>query len=117
MLELRNAHPEVTAVTCNGDMVALGACLALERQGMTPGKEVSVIGFDDVEEAAVAIPPLTTMAVSPGLLGRKLARVILDRIQEPDMPPTVSEVSASLKVRKTTGAPAPATLRPSAAPA
>jgi LacI family transcriptional regulator len=103
-IELIEAHPETTAIVCNGDMVALGACLALNRLGLTPGKEISVIGFDDVEEAAVAIPPLTTMAVSPALLGRRLARVILDRIRDPDMPPTTSEVTASLTMRRTTGA-------------
>lgn len=104
-LDLMEAHPETTAIVCNGDMVALGACLAFDRLGVTPGKEISVIGFDDIEEASVAIPPLTTMAVSPVLLGRKLGRVILDRIREPGMPATVSEVSAKLTVRKTTGAP------------
>lgn len=103
MLALREAHPEVTGIVCNGDMVALGACLALIRLGMTPGKEVSVVGFDDIQDAAVATPPLTTMAVHTHQLGRKLARVLLDRIHEPDMPATVSELSADLVLRQTTG--------------
>lgn len=106
MLALRDAHPETTAVVCNGDMVALGACLALIRSGLRPGREVSVVGFDDIEDAAVATPPLTTMAVSPRMLGRKLARVLIDRIENPDLPVTVSEVAAQLVVRESTGAPA-----------
>ncbi|WP_074255005.1 LacI family DNA-binding transcriptional regulator [Vannielia litorea] len=106
MLELRAAHPEVTAVVCNGDMVALGACLALTRSGLTPGREVSVVGFDDISDAAVGTPALTTMAVSPQKLGRKLAQVLMDRIREPDMPVSVSEIVAELVVRETTG-PAP----------
>lgn len=106
MLALRKAHPEVTGVVCNGDMVALGACLALSRSGLTPGKGISVIGFDDISDAAVATPALTTMAVSPSRLGRKLAQVLLNRIREPDMPVTVSEIVAELVVRETTG-PAP----------
>jgi len=105
MLELRHIHPEVTAVVCNGDLVALGACLGLLRRGETPGREVSVIGFDDIQDAAVATPPLTTMAVHPQKLGRKLARVMLDRIAEPDMPATISETTAELVIRETTGAP------------
>lgn len=105
MMRLRAEHPEVTAIVCNGDMVALGACLGLLRQGLAPGRDVSVIGFDDVQDAAVATPPLTTMAVSPHRLGRKLARVLLDRIHDPDMPATVSEITAELVVRATTGAP------------
>ena len=105
MLGLRRAHPDITAVVCNGDMVALGACLALVRLGQRPGKDVSVIGFDDIQDAAVATPQLTTMAVCPHKLGRKLARVLLDRIRDPDMPPTVVEISAELVERETTGAP------------
>lgn len=104
MLALRLEHPEVTAVVCNGDMVALGASLALVRSGLRPGKDLSVIGFDDITDAAVATPPLSTMAVCPHKLGRKLARVLLDRIQDPEMPPTVVEVSAELVERETTGA-------------
>ena len=100
---LHENHPEITAVVCNGDMVALGACLALIRSGSPPGKDVSVIGFDDIQDAAVATPALTTMAVSPYQLGRRLARVILDRIRKPEMPQTVIEVSAQLTVRETTG--------------
>lgn len=106
MTALLRAHPEITAVVCNGDMVALGASLALTRLGFQPGRDVSVIGFDDIQDAAVATPPLTTMSVSPRKLGRKLARTLLDRIEDPDMPPTVSELSAELVARETTG-PAP----------
>jgi len=100
---LGGTHPEVTAVVCNGDMVALGACLALARLGLQPGKDVSVVGFDDIQDAAVATPPLTTMAISPYQLGRKLAQVMLDRLRNPDMPVTVSEVSAKLVIRGTSG--------------
>lgn len=102
MLALRAAHPEVTGIVCNGDMVALGACLAMGRLDLEPGKDISIIGFDDIQDAAVATPPLTTMAVSPYQLGRRLARVLLDRIHEPDAPVAVSEVSAELVVRGTT---------------
>lgn len=105
MIALRKAHPEVTSVVCNGDMVALGACLGLIRLGLQPGKDVSVVGFDDIQDAAVATPPLTTMAVSPYQLGRRLARVMLERIREPNMPVTSAEVSAELIVRQTTGVP------------
>ena len=102
-LALRAAHPEITALVCNGDMVAIGACLALNRLGLAPGRDMSVIGFDDVADAAVATPALTTMAVSPTQLGRKLARVLLDRIREPAMPRVTVTVPANLVVRETTG--------------
>ncbi len=105
MLNLLRCHPEVTAIICNGDVVALGASLALQRAGLMPGKDVSIIGFDDIQDAAVATPPLTTMSVSPHKLGRKLAKVLLDRIRDPDMPISISEISAELIIRGTTGEP------------
>ncbi|PPB80862.1 LacI family transcriptional regulator [Albidovulum inexpectatum] len=105
MQALMRDHPQVTAVVCNGDMVAIGACLALVRMGIQPSREVSVIGFDDTEEAALVIPPLTTLSVAPYKLGQKLAQTLLDRIADPQMPPVVAEVSARLVTRATTGAP------------
>ena len=103
MMELHAAHPDITGVVCNGDMVALGACLALSRMGMVPGEDISVVGFDDVRDAAVVTPALTTMAVSPYLLGQRLARVLLDRIRTPDLPLVSARVSAQLMHRETTG--------------
>lgn len=105
MQDLMRAHPQVTAVVCNGDMVAIGACLALVRDGLVPGRDMSVIGFDDIQDAAVATPPLTTMAVSPQNLGQRLARVLLDRMRDPQAAATSTEMSAKLIVRQTTGAP------------
>ncbi|MEZ5751759.1 MAG: LacI family DNA-binding transcriptional regulator [Paracoccaceae bacterium] len=101
--QLKAKHPEVTAIVCNGDVVAIGAMLGLQRMGLTPGKDVSVIGFDDIQDAALATPSLSTMAVSPYQLGRRLARVLLDRINDPDMPPGVALVPAELVVRESTG--------------
>ncbi len=106
MTALLRQHPQTTGVVCNGDMVAIGASLALTRLGLKPAEDVSVIGFDDIQDAAVATPPLTTMSVSPRKLGHRLARTLLDRIEDPQMPPTVSELTAELVVRATTG-PAP----------
>lgn len=103
MLDLHRVHPETTAVVCNGDVVALGACLGLIRSGLQPGRDLSVIGFDDIQDAAVATPALTTMSVSPYQLGRRLALALLDRIREPDMPVTLAEVSAELIIRETAG--------------
>lgn len=105
MHNLMNQHPEVTAVVCNGDMVAIGASLAIGQVGMRPGREISVVGFDDTPDAKYATYPLTTLAVSPYELGRKLARVLLERMNEPNMPPSTTLVPAKLVERETTGAP------------
>jgi len=102
---LIEAHPEITALVCNGDMVALGASLAMARLNLIPGHDISVIGFDDIADAEVATPPLTTMAISPVQLGKRLAQTLLDRIQNPDQPTVTIRTRAELIVRGTTGAP------------
>lgn len=106
MNRLMTRHPEVTAVVCNGDMVALGACLALTRAGKTPGQDISVVGFDDIQDAAVATPPLTTLTAAPQDLGKELARLLLDRTQSPMKPRFNLLAPVDLVIRATTG-PAP----------
>lgn len=100
---LKKHHPEVTAVVCIGDMVALGACLALIRMGLRPGVDVSVMGFDNIDDAALATPSLSTMAISPRQMGAQLAHLLLERIRDPDLPIRYAEVSAELIIRETTG--------------
>ena len=84
--DLLSEHPKVTALVCNGDMVALGACLALQSKGLQPGKDISVVGFDNVMDAKIVTPSLTTMAVNPYSLGQILAETILKRINDTERP-------------------------------
>lgn len=102
---LCRTHPQVSALVCNGDMVALGALAGLQRLGLVPGDDMSIVGFDNVQETALATPALTTMAVNPYALGKRLAGVLLDRLHQPDMPPVSVLVPADLVVRETTRPP------------
>ncbi len=104
-IALRQAHPELTALVCNGDMIALGACLGLARMGLSPGREISVVGFDDIDDAALATPALTTLSVQPYDLGRRLAELLLARIADPNGPAVEVELAATLTIRDTTGPP------------
>jgi len=53
--------PEVTAVFAANDHQALGLLRAFSEHGRRVPRDVSVVGFDDVPEAAYFIPPLTTV--------------------------------------------------------
>jgi len=106
--ELQNLlqqHPNTTALICNGDMIALGACFALQKAGKIPGKDLSIIGFDDIQDAALATPALSTIATNPYELGILLAKTILDRISDPLQPVKTSHISTDLVLRNTTAAP------------
>jgi DNA-binding LacI/PurR family transcriptional regulator len=74
------ALPEVTAVLCANDQMALGLMRALAEQGRSVPGDVSVVGFDDIPEAAFFPPPLTTVRQDFGELGRRAMHMLMDRI-------------------------------------
>ncbi len=55
------AHPDVTGILCYNDALALGVLRGVRAAGRTVPDEVSVVGFDDIQLAAFAEPPLTTV--------------------------------------------------------
>lgn len=71
---------------------------------MTPGNDISVIGFDDISDAAIADPPLSTLGICPRVLGRTLAKVLVERIRHPELPRAITSVAAELILRESTGA-------------
>jgi LacI family transcriptional regulator len=75
--------PELTAVVCHQDVVAYGVSIGLRTLGLMPGRDLSVMGFDDLESARDWDPPLSTMSVTPAALGAEAARQLLQRIADP----------------------------------
>jgi DNA-binding LacI/PurR family transcriptional regulator len=72
--------PEVTAVFAANDHMALGVLRALHERGRAVPDEVSVVGYDDVPEAAYFIPPLTTVRPDFDAVARSGLRLVLDRL-------------------------------------
>jgi DNA-binding LacI/PurR family transcriptional regulator len=70
--------PEVTAIFCGNDHMALGALRALSEAGRRVPHDVSVIGFDDIPEAPFMIPPLTTVQQDFGEIGRRSMQLLMD---------------------------------------
>ncbi len=96
-------HP--TAAVCYNDNVALGLMLGLAARGVRPGHEFSVTGFDDIPEAALSTPALTTLAVDPRARGRQAAQLLLHRIAAPDAAVTRTIAPVQLRVRQSTAQP------------
>ena len=74
------AIDEVTAVLAGNDQMALGLLRALSERGRNVPGNVSVVGFDDIPEAAFFPPPLTTVRQDFGELGRRAMHMLMDRI-------------------------------------
>ena len=93
-----------TAVLCLNDRTALAALGTLSRRGIAVPADLSVIGRDDLAEAAHLVPPLTTVANDlPGQARLAVAR-LLDRIADPAPPTGRTTVAPRLVVRASTAA-------------
>lgn len=70
-VEVLLAHPLFpTAILCSNDLTAIGALKALAEAGVRVPEDVSVVGFDDIDFARLAHPPLTTVNLSRQCLGK-----------------------------------------------
>jgi len=74
------AHPELTALECYNDLVAVGALQACADLGRRVPDDVAVAGFDDIVLAALVTPPLTTCRVPRYELGAQAMRLLLEQI-------------------------------------
>ena len=95
------AGPLPPGVVCASDVVALGLYSALRAVGREA--EVHVTGYDDVAAAALWQPPLTTVATHSVDLGRRAARLLVERIADPLGAPVVTRLAPELVVRRSCG--------------
>lgn len=82
VLEMLAAHPDITAVLCFDDQLAIGAAQAGERMGRAIPEELSIVGFDDIPRAATWDPPLTTIRQPLVGKGRAAAELLLQQIAD-----------------------------------
>ena len=104
MHQLLEKTRDFTAVFCFNDIAAIGACRALSESGMKVPTDVSVVGFDDIQSAAFFTPSLTTVRQPLQEMGRRGARLLLDRIANPRGDYAAAVVmQPELVVRESTG--------------
>jgi DNA-binding LacI/PurR family transcriptional regulator len=109
------ARPEVTAVFCANDPMALGFLRAAAEAGRRVPEDISVVGFDDVPEAAYFSPPLTTVRQDFGALGEGALHLLMSQITAGGEAPSPPPIAPELVVRSSSTAPQPAAATPSRA--
>ncbi|HLU09232.1 MAG TPA: substrate-binding domain-containing protein, partial [Oceanobacillus sp.] len=82
-----------------------GAIYALHEYNLSVPEDVSVVGFDDIPEAAYFRPPLTTIRQDFNQLGDTGVRYLLERIKNPDLPLRQYVLYPNLVVRQSTAEP------------
>ncbi|MET0771787.1 MAG: LacI family DNA-binding transcriptional regulator [Candidatus Limnocylindrales bacterium] len=80
---LLSRHPTVTGILCYNDALALGVLRGIRASGRAVPRDVSVVGFDDIELAAFAEPPLTTVRQDIRGLGRWAVERLLEDLRVP----------------------------------
>jgi LacI family transcriptional regulator len=84
--------------------MALAALQAIRDAGLEPGRDVAVVGFDDLEAAALAHPPLTTIRQDRQELGTLAAVRAIELIEDPDEAPPSTILPVELVVRGSSNA-------------
>ena len=98
------AGAKATAAICFNDIVAMGVVAGLRDQGIRAGRDFAVVGWDDITEAGVASPALTTVATSPRQIGEEAARLLIRRILDPSGGPERVILPPRLIIRDSCGA-------------
>ncbi|PQZ88121.1 LacI family transcriptional regulator [Arthrobacter sp. MYb227] len=99
-------NTQVSAIFAANDQMALGAMRAMHELGRSIPEDVSIVGFDDLEESASFWPPLTTIRQDFNTVGRLSIENLLKQIAGNTSVRDVS-VPTELMVRKSTAAPRP----------
>jgi DNA-binding LacI/PurR family transcriptional regulator len=102
--------PHVSAVFAGNDPMALGLLRALHERGRRVPEDISVVGFDDVPEAAYYWPALTTVAQDFSELGRRALALALAAVRG-EREATVDLIVPTLRVRSSTAEPQAAAVR------
>jgi LacI family transcriptional regulator len=101
--QLLDQAERFTAVFAANDQMALGACLGLNRRGLSVPDDVSVVGFDNLLTCAFLSPPLTTIHHPALEIGKSAALAILDLLQGNTPKPSVP--APQIVVRESTQGP------------
>lgn len=92
-----------SGIVCFNDPVAMGVMQGLQRAGLRPGRDVSVVGFDDIADASLWVPSLSTVAIRPFEIGRAAADLLSRRIAAPARPLEARIVDPVLVARESSG--------------
>jgi len=104
IVKLLEADHPPTAVFCANDLVALGVLEAAQQRGCRVPQDLSVVGFDDIDEARRASPSLTTVVGPPQRLGKVVGDTLIERLKGRTEPRRI-KLSCSLVLRESTAPP------------
>ena len=88
------------AVFAAGDLMAAGALRAIEEVGLNVPDDIALVGFDDIQLAAVLQPSLTTIRQDKIGLGAAAGRALLRMLEDADAAPPILTLPVDLVIRE-----------------
>ena len=99
---LLSESPESTAIFACNDLMAIGAMRAIQERGLRVPDDVSVVGFDNIALARFVTPPLTTVAQPKYEMGQLALQLLLERIENKELPNRFPILECGLVIRAST---------------
>lgn len=97
------ANERVSALFCCNDLLAIGAFRAAEQLKLKIPRDISIAGFDSLVFDLIPKVPLTTVRQPVFETGKLLARRLLERLKNPELPFEKTNVAPEIIVRKSVG--------------
>lgn len=94
-----------TAIFASNDLSAFGVMEVVRERGLNIPADISVIGFDDIPQAALVYPQLTTVRQPLDQMGRVAARLLVEQIENPEQAPRHVTLATKLIIRDSCQAP------------
>jgi LacI family gluconate utilization system Gnt-I transcriptional repressor len=98
--ELLSRSPDVDAVFCSSDLLALGVMTEAQARAIAVPGRLAVVGFGDLEFSADLHPALTTVRIDGTAIGRQAAQFIVDRAEGLEIAQRVVDVGFSIVERE-----------------
>ncbi|GMK37624.1 LacI family transcriptional regulator [Paenibacillus sp. CCS19] len=89
-----------TAIVCASDSMAIGAKHVLEENGFTIGKDISIIGYDDISALSYIRPGITTIKQNRMEMGKAAAKALLELIDNENAVPPILLIPPDLVMRQ-----------------
>jgi DNA-binding LacI/PurR family transcriptional regulator len=95
-------NPQITALFCVNDNVALGAIRAAQKLNKRVPDHISIVGYDDTYLATTVSPHLTTVHVDTLAMGRAAVHLLSMRLEKPDAARLTVTIHSELIEREST---------------
>ena len=102
--KLIQSNPKITAIICGNDVLAMGALLEAERQGIQIPRDLSIVGFDDLEISRHLLPSLTTIHIDSIGMWAQAASHLISQINGVDNLSKKIKANVNLVIRESSAA-------------